>query len=83
MTDIIQARVAALLNGKTLEMVEGLAAEASKPHRASLAATVLRALELAAVAQWLADQDTSIDPARIVMIARQAIANIHEKYSDA
>jgi hypothetical protein len=77
----IESRVNALLNLKTLARVEGLADEAAKPHRASLQAQVLCSIELGAVAQWLSDQDESIDPARITAIARQAVINIHRKYA--
>jgi len=76
MTDIIQSRV-----NKTLARVEGIADDASKPHRASLPAHILCSLELGAVAQWIANQDSSIDTARIVEIAQQAVANIHRKYA--
>jgi len=68
-------------NLRTLARVEGIADKASKPHRASLPAHILCSLELGAVAQWIANQDASVDTTRVVEIAQQAVANIHRKYS--
>jgi hypothetical protein len=66
---------------RTLAHVEGLADEASKPHRQSLPPHILQQLELAAVSVWVSAQDESVAASRVVEVAQQAVANIHRKYA--
>ena len=48
----------------TLRKVMGFAEHASKPYEAALKSHVLMSIELGAVAQWVSDQDESVDAAR-------------------
>jgi hypothetical protein len=65
---------------RTVSKVVKLAENGAKPYAAALSEYALLHVQLGIVAQWVANQDESNDPARVVEIARAAVAAIHAKY---